>query len=176
MYYLSRNLVANPTPDQTRWLAHALRLPYARQAWVISHLLYPCVFVALRLSHAAGPITSMMIAILALTACVTSLAPLLYRALCSHAAKQLRASITDDEKALTRRHGRAAPAFLLACLGLCCVIAGYNLLSLSILTLKSGHPLETIFPQWAYVAIRLIIGGWVALMVGERWLLRSLKA
>lgn len=176
MYYLSRNLVANPTPDQTRWLAQALRLPDARQAWVISHLLYPCVFVALRLSHAAGPITSMMIAILALTACVTSLAPLLYRALCSHAAKQLRTSSTDEEMHLVRRHGRAVPAFLLTCLGLCCVIAGYNLLSLSILTLKSGHPLETIFPQWAYVAIRLIIGGWVALVVGERWLLRSLKA
>ena len=176
MYYLSRNLIANPTPDQARWLASALRLPDARQAWVISHLLYPCVLVVLRLSHAAGPITSMMIAILALTACVTSLAPLLYRALCSHAAKQLRVSITDGEKALIRKHGRTAPAFLLACLGLCCVIAGYNLLSLSILTLTSGHPLETIFPQWAHVAIRLIVGGWVALVVGERWLLRSLKA
>ena len=174
MYFLTPRLVSHPSPTQARWLAAAIPLSDARWGWLSSHLLFIGVFAVLRLNR-TGPILSVMVAILVVTACATSLAPLLYRSLCAHSALRLRASIADGEAALSGKHRRAAVGFFIAVLGLGCVIAGYNLMSLSILIHSSKYPLEWFFPQWAYVGTRLIAGGWIALILGERWLLWSLR-
>lgn len=175
MYFLTPRLVSRPSPTQARWLAGAMPLPDARWGWLSSHLVFIGVFVALRLSR-TGPILSVMVAILMVTACATSLAPQFYRSLCAYSALRLRASIPDGEAAVSSKHRRAAVGFFVAVLGLGCVIAGYNLLSLSILIHSSRYPLEWFLPQWPYVVTRLIAGGWIALILGERWLLWSLRS
>ena len=174
MHFLTPSLVSHPSPTQARWLAAAMPLPDARWGWLSSHLVFLGVFVALRLSR-TGPILSVMVAILMVTACATSLAPQFYRSLCAYSALRLRASIPDGEAAVSSKHRRAAVGFFVAVLGLGCVIAGYNLMSLSILIHSSRYPLEWFFPQWPYVVTRLIAGGWIALILGERWLLWSLR-
>lgn len=174
MHFLTSRLVSHPSPAQARWLAAAIPLSDARWAWLSCHLLFIGVFVALRLSR-TGPILSMMVAILVVTACATSLAPQFYRSLCAYSALRLRASIPDGEAAVSSRHRRAALGFFIAALGLGCVVAGYNLISVSILIHSSRYPLEWFFPQWPYVVTRLIAGGWIALILGERWLLWSLR-
>ena len=174
MHFLTPSLVSHPSPTQARWLAAAMPLPDARWGWLSSHLVFLGVFVALRLSR-TGPILSVMVAILMVTACATSLAPQFYRSLCAYSALRLRASIPDGEAAVSSRHRRAALGFFIAALGLGCVVAGYNLISVSILIHSSRYPLEWFFPQWPYVVTRLIAGGWIALILGERWLLWSLR-
>lgn len=174
MHFLTPRLVNHPSPAQARWLAAAMPLSDARWGWLSSHLLFIGVFAVLRLSR-TGPILSVMVAILVVTACATSLAPQFYRSLCAYSALRLRASIPDGEAAVSSKHRRAAVGFFVAVLGLGCVIAGYNLLSLSILIHSSRYPLEWFLPQWPYVVTRLIAGGWIALILGERWLLWSLR-
>ena len=92
MHFLTHRLVNHPSPAQARWLAAAMPLSDARWGWLSSHLLFIGVFAVLRLSR-TGPILSVMVAILVVTACATSLAPLFYRSLCAYSALRLRASM-----------------------------------------------------------------------------------
>lgn len=175
MYYLTKDLVHRPSSKQARWLADAVPLPAARDAWMSTLLLWCAVFFLMSLMG-ADSILSLMVAILALAAAATSLAPRTYQSICAHATLQLRARSTDRADEQDLRFRRVATGYFVACLGLLAIIASYNLLSFSILMAWSGHPLEMIFPQWDFLSTRLLFGGWPALVLGEYWLLQSLKS
>lgn len=175
MNYLTKDLVHRPSSQQQRWLANAIPLSVAIRAWAGTLLLGSAVFCCLRVAH-VGPARSLMAAILILAAVATSLAPSLCRSICAHAALQLRARSADNPEKQARRFERVAFGYVVSCLGLWCAVGGYNLLSLSILMTWSGQPLEMFFSQWPVLSIRMLLGGWIALVFGEYWLLRSLKS
>lgn len=175
MIFLTNDLVHRPTSEQQRWLANAIPLLVAMRAWADTLLLGCAVFFCLRIAQ-VGPIRSLMVAILVLTAVATSIAPRIGQSICAHAALRLRAGPAQYLDVQGRRFKRVASGYVVSCLGLWCVVGAYNLLSLSILLTWSGQPLERYFSQWPVLTIWLLFGGWTALVFGEHWLLRSLKS
>lgn len=171
---LTEALVLRPTSEQARWLDAAPSLHEARRDWVGTLLIAVCAFLCMRFLH-AGPITALMVAIVSLAASGTAFAPRVRHALVAHAARQLRKRSLTGLGLQPRVFQSAAWGHGLTCIGLSAIVVGYNVLALSVLLAWVGSALELYVPAWPALAVWSIAGGWPALIVGERWLLRSLE-
>lgn len=170
---LTEALVLRPTPEQTRWLGAAPPLHEARRDWVGTLLIPVCAFMCARFVH-AGPITALMVAMVVLAASASAFAPRVRHALVAHTARQLRKRSLADAGLQAGAFRLAVSGYALACVGLGAILVGYNLIALSVLMVWGGTALELYLSAWPTIAVWSIALGWPALIIGERWLLRSL--
>lgn len=175
MKYLKESLILRPSEEELRLLDTAAPLSKARRDWLSTLLGAAAVYVLLRRFH-LGEISSLMIAIILLAALATCLAPRLVQAFCAHAVRRMRMHYLAETTAAVTRLRQVRQAYGAVLASLAAILLGYNVLALSAMLAFAGTPLELTISFWPALVWWSIPSGWIGLLLGERWLLRSLES